>query len=196
MIFSNLSLANVTTPQTGSRSVCGMKMMTSSLEWSNDSSESLTTSWDRASSRSALYVERWMSGTTWVSVQATQLPILSKSSVPCVWRTLWLSCVHVVSSSWKFLPLCGDTCVNSSPYWLGILRWIVLVVGKDSQPLLIRASQMTMEMVWVWVGGTDANVMVWVVDSEFLAERQIIGVLQVYHFTMNDVKEIWCMLIV
>lgn len=71
---------NVTTLQTASRCVCGMKMMTLSLVWSRSSSESPTTSSVKPSSRSALWAERWTSGIIWVSRFAALLflPILPR----------------------------------------------------------------------------------------------------------------------
>lgn len=66
-LFTSVSSANVTTPQTASRCACGMRTMTSSLAWSRSSNGSPTTSWVKPSSRSALWAERWMCGTIWVS---------------------------------------------------------------------------------------------------------------------------------
>lgn len=57
--------------QTELRCVCGMKMMISSLGWSNVSKESLMISLDRASLKFARWVEKWMCGTISVSISAS-----------------------------------------------------------------------------------------------------------------------------
>lgn len=78
---------------TGSRCEYGMKMMTSSLVWSRDWNASRMISWGRQSSKSVLWVEKWMCGTTLVS-RALEL----KTRCVLVWESLralgriWTAC--------------------------------------------------------------------------------------------------------
>lgn len=91
--FGFVPLVNVTTLQTGSRYACGMKMMISSLEWNRSSNESPMTFWAKLLSRSAPWVERWMSGTIWVS---GIMSMLIASPVSSDHLAVWSNCIPLV----------------------------------------------------------------------------------------------------